>query len=68
MPGLEEAKGKLKEAAGDLTGSAGLRKEGQAQQQKDRHETEAEQAKATAAEHERKADAAEKRESRQQGT
>jgi uncharacterized protein YjbJ (UPF0337 family) len=68
VAGLEEAKGKLKEAAGDLTGSEGLRREGQAQQQKDRHESEAEQAKLKADEHERQAANAERRESRQQGT
>ena len=68
MGALDEAKGKLKEAAGDVTGSDSLRQEGQAQQQKGEQEAEAAKARATAEAHEAKADSFEKKEQAHQGT
>lgn len=68
MGSAEEAKGKLKEAAGSITGSDDLRKEGQAQQHKGQQEEKAAQARATAEEHERKAESFERAEQGRQGT
>ncbi|MDQ1631545.1 MAG: CsbD-like, partial [Frankiaceae bacterium] len=48
MGATDEAKGKLKEATGSLTGSDGLRQEGQAQQEKSEHESEAAKKRAEA--------------------
>jgi uncharacterized protein YjbJ (UPF0337 family) len=64
----DEAKGKLKETAGSVTGSDDLREEGQAQQQKGRQEEKAAQARATAEEHEQEAKKSEHAERRHQGT
>ncbi len=64
----DEAKGKLKETAGSVTGSDELRKEGQAQQLKGRQEEKAAQARETAEEHERKAEGFERVEQEHQGT
>jgi uncharacterized protein YjbJ (UPF0337 family) len=64
----DEAKGKLKEAAGSLSGSDDLRNEGQAQQEKGQKEDEAARLRAQASAEEGKADAAEDREKGHQGT
>ncbi|MDQ3762365.1 MAG: CsbD family protein [Actinomycetota bacterium] len=64
----DEAKGKLKEAAGSVTGSDDLRKEGQAQQRKGQEEEKAAQARATAEAHERQAESFERSEQDRQGT
>lgn len=64
----EEAKGKLKEATGTMTGSDDLRHEGQAQQDKGRQEQEAAKARATAEEHEQRAESAEHTEHKHQGS
>ncbi len=63
----DEAKGKLKEATGTVTGSDDLRREGQAQQHKGQQEKAAE-ARATAEEHEQEAERAERAEQKHQGT
>ncbi|MBV9729601.1 MAG: CsbD family protein [Pseudonocardiales bacterium] len=68
MGSAEEAKGKLKEAAGSVTGSDDLRKEGHAQQRKGQQEQKAAEARATADEHERQAESAEHAERNHQGT
>jgi uncharacterized protein YjbJ (UPF0337 family) len=68
MGAFDEAKGKVKEAAGSLSGSDDLRNEGQAQQQKGEHEDEAARLRAEANAAEGKADAAEDREQTHQGT
>ena len=68
MGSAEEAKGKLKEAAGSVTGSDDLRKEGQAQQRKSQQEEKAAEARATAGEHERQAESFERAERDHQGT
>lgn len=64
----DEAKGKLKEAAGSATGSDSLREEGQAQQHKGHEEDEAARARAKAEQHERNAESAERAEADRQGT
>jgi uncharacterized protein YjbJ (UPF0337 family) len=68
MGSAEEAKGKLKEAAGSVTGSDDLRQEGQAQQLKGQQEEKAADARAVADEHERKAETFERSERDHQGT
>jgi uncharacterized protein YjbJ (UPF0337 family) len=68
MGSAEETKGKLKEAAGSVTGSDDLREEGQAQQHKGQQEDKAAQARATADEHERQAESFERAEQDQQAT
>ena len=57
MGAFEEAKGKVKEAVGDLTNNPDLQREGQAQEKKGEAEREATQARAKAKAHEVKADA-----------
>jgi uncharacterized protein YjbJ (UPF0337 family) len=52
---FEEAKGKVKEAAGDLVNDPDLQREGQAQQDKGEAEREATEARAEAKAHEAKA-------------
>lgn len=56
---FEEAKGKVKEAAGDLTNNPDLQREGQAQADKGAAEREATEARAEAKAHEAKAKAKE---------
>lgn len=68
MGALDEGKGKLKEAAGSLTGSDDLRNEGQAQQEKGQQEDEAARLRAQANAAEGKAGEAENREQKHQGT
>jgi len=58
---FEEAKGKVKEAAGDLAGNEELKDEGQAQQDKGAEERQADEHAAKAKAHEKKADLAESR-------
>lgn len=53
---LEEAKGKVKEAAGDLTGNDALKAEGEAQADKGAEERKETEAKARAQAHEKKAE------------
>jgi uncharacterized protein YjbJ (UPF0337 family) len=55
MGAFEEAKGKVKEAVGDLTNNPDLKREGQAQEKKGEAEREATQARAEAKGHEAKA-------------
>ena len=55
MGAFEEIKGKAKEAVGDLTNDADLKREGKAQKQKGEAEREATQARAEAKAHEVKA-------------
>ena len=52
---FEEAKGKVKEAVGDLTNNPDLQREGQAQEEKGQAEREATEARAEAKAHEAKA-------------
>ena len=52
---FEEAKGKAKEAVGDLTNNPGLQREGEAQEAKGKAEREATEARAEAKAHEAKA-------------
>ena len=54
---FEEAKGKVKEAAGDLTGNDSLKAEGEAQAAKGAEERKATEARAEAKAHEAKAEA-----------
>ena len=68
MGGVEEIKGKLKEAAGDVTGSDDLRAEGQAQQEKGQQQTQADELRAKAAAHDTQADEADQQEQTHQGT
>ncbi|MGH3788360.1 MAG: CsbD family protein [Pseudonocardiaceae bacterium] len=68
MGTADETTGKLKEAAGSVTGGDDLRKEGQAQQHKGQQEDKAAEARATAEEHERKAETFERAERDRQGT
>jgi uncharacterized protein YjbJ (UPF0337 family) len=65
---LDKLKGKTKEAAGDVSGSDELRREGQSQQRKADEEMSAEQARLEAARHERRADEHQREESRRQGS
>jgi uncharacterized protein YjbJ (UPF0337 family) len=65
---LEEVKGKAKEAAGSVTGSDDLRKEGQSQQNKVEEQDKADQAHAEADKHESKAEGHEGAERKHQGT
>jgi uncharacterized protein YjbJ (UPF0337 family) len=58
---LEEAKGKVKQAAGDLTGNDALKTEGEAQADKGAEERKQTQAQASAKAHEKKADMYEKK-------
>jgi uncharacterized protein YjbJ (UPF0337 family) len=60
---FEEAKGKVKEAAGDLTNNPDLQREGEAQQEKGEEERKATEARAEAKAHEAKAAAKEAKES-----
>ena len=53
---LEEAKGKVKEAAGDITDNKSLKVEGEAQADKGAEERKETQARAEAKMHEKKAD------------
>ena len=53
---LEEAKGKVKQAAGDVTGNEALKVEGEAQADKGAEERKATEAQAKAQAHEKKAD------------
>lgn len=53
---FEEAKGKVKQAVGDLTDQPNLRREGEAQESKGESEREAQEARAKAQAHEKKAD------------
>jgi uncharacterized protein YjbJ (UPF0337 family) len=53
---LEEAKGKVKEAAGKIAGQDDLRAEGEAQADKGAEERKATEARAKAEAHEKKAD------------
>jgi uncharacterized protein YjbJ (UPF0337 family) len=55
MGAFEEAKGKVKEAVGDLTDNDDLKREGGAQKQKGEAEREATQARAEAKVHETRA-------------
>ena len=55
MGAFEEAKGKVKEAAGDITDNADLKQEGRAQKEKGEAEREATQARAKAKAHDAKA-------------
>jgi uncharacterized protein YjbJ (UPF0337 family) len=55
MGAFEEAKGKVKQAAGDLAGDANLREEGVAQERKSEHEQDEAAALAEAREHGEKA-------------
>ena len=64
----DETKGKLKEAAGSVTGSDDLREEGQAQERKGQQQEKAAEAQATAEAHERKAESFERVERGHQGT
>lgn len=57
MGAIEEAKGKLKQAAGDLTDNADLHKEGAAQEAKGEHEEAEDAARAEASEHAKAAEA-----------
>lgn len=59
MGAFEELKGKVKEAAGDLTDDPDLQHEGHAQAAKGEHEREATEARAEAKAHEAKAEARE---------
>ena len=52
---FEEAKGKVKEAAGDITDNPDLKQEGRAQKEKGESEREATQARAKAKGHDAKA-------------
>jgi uncharacterized protein YjbJ (UPF0337 family) len=52
---FEAAKGKVKEAVGDVTNNPDLQREGQAQEEKGQAEREATQARAEAKKHEAKA-------------
>jgi uncharacterized protein YjbJ (UPF0337 family) len=61
MGAFEEAKGKLKQAAGDLADNPDLRREGEAQADKGEAEREATQARAEAKAKEAKADVDEAR-------
>ena len=54
--GLEEIKGKAKEAVGSLSGSDGLREEGQAQQRKAAEQERAENAQGVADKHAKRAE------------
>jgi len=57
MGAFEEAKGKVKQAVGDLTDDADMHKEGRAQEAKGEHEDAEARARADAHEHAEKADA-----------
>jgi uncharacterized protein YjbJ (UPF0337 family) len=57
MGTFEEAKGKIKQAAGDLTDNPDLRREGEAQEKKGEDEREATQARAEAKAKEAQAEA-----------
>jgi uncharacterized protein YjbJ (UPF0337 family) len=64
----DETKGKLKEAAGSVTGSDDLGNEGQAQQEKGQQQDEAARLRAQAGSHEANAEGAQAREQDHQGT
>ena len=57
MGAFEEVKGKAKQAVGDLTDNADLKREGQAQQKKGEAEADAQKARAKAKAHEAEAEA-----------
>jgi len=65
---FEQIKGKAKEALGSVTGSDGLRREGQAQQLKAEEELRSRRARLEADRHARQAEAHERAERRHQGT
>jgi uncharacterized protein YjbJ (UPF0337 family) len=65
---FEEIKGKAKEAAGSVTGSDDLRKEGQSQQNKVEEQDKAEERRLEAEKHEKKAEGHEGAERKHQGT
>jgi uncharacterized protein YjbJ (UPF0337 family) len=66
MGAFEEAKGKVKQAVGDLTDDASLKEEGYAQERKAEHERDEAHARADAQQHREKAEAWESEESRSQ--
>jgi uncharacterized protein YjbJ (UPF0337 family) len=66
MGAFEEAKGKVKQAIGDLTDSAKLQEEGAAQEAKGEHEQAETKARAEAREHDEKARRFEEEEARRQ--
>jgi uncharacterized protein YjbJ (UPF0337 family) len=66
--GANDLKGRLKEAAGSLTGSEDMKNEGRAQQEKAEQESRAAELRAQAKAAEAKAEAAEKDEQGHQGT
>lgn len=68
MGAFEEAKGKLKQAAGDIADNPDLRREGEAQEDKGEAEREATQARAEAKAREAKAEAHEVEEKAAQNT
>jgi uncharacterized protein YjbJ (UPF0337 family) len=65
---IEDAKGRVKEAAGSLTGSEDLKREGRTQQEKGRQESQAAELRAEAAKADARAEAAKTEEQRHQGT
>jgi uncharacterized protein YjbJ (UPF0337 family) len=68
MSGLDKIKGKAKEVVGGVTGSDGLRAEGQAQQLKHDEEEKAAEARRLAERHEERAARHAEKEQRHQGT
>jgi uncharacterized protein YjbJ (UPF0337 family) len=68
MSETEKLKGKAKEAVGGLTGSDGLREEGQAQQLKAEEQLRATEARRRAERHERRAEEHARAEAERQGT
>lgn len=64
----DDLKGRLKEAAGSLTGSEGMKQEGRAQQEKGEQESKAAELRAEAAKADARAEAAAAEEGRHQGT
>jgi uncharacterized protein YjbJ (UPF0337 family) len=65
---LDDVKGRLKEAAGSLSGSEDLKTEGRAQQEKGQQQSQAAELRADAAKADAKAEQAEAEERRHQGT
>jgi uncharacterized protein YjbJ (UPF0337 family) len=68
MSTADKAKGKVKEAIGNVTGNDDLRKQGQAQQHKGHHEGQAAEVHAVAEKREREAELFEDEVRRRQGT
>jgi uncharacterized protein YjbJ (UPF0337 family) len=64
MGAFEEAKGKVKQAVGDLTDDAGIKEEGYAQERKAEHERDEARAREDAQKHREKAEAYEAEDSR----